>query len=190
MLCRLFAICCGAQRPGCRGGSRYVEGCRGFPYLKKCIGFLVSWLLASWFIGFLVCWFLGFLVSWFLGFRGSWFLGFKIQKSFNVSKDILSILPNVHFMFFDRYWSHIQHLQDFIKRIFIIFWCQSFPKLTRKDFQNCEIYKKICFKRPTDCSRLFLGVLVSPKIKLIDFGAQGHVPKPRNHRNEGLGVLP
>ena len=24
----------GAQRPGCRGGSRYVEGCRGFPYLN------------------------------------------------------------------------------------------------------------------------------------------------------------
>ena len=24
----------GAAQPGCRGGSRYVEGCRGFPYLK------------------------------------------------------------------------------------------------------------------------------------------------------------
>ena len=38
-------------------GRRYVEGCWGFPYLKKCIGFLVSW-----FIGLLVSWFLAFLV--------------------------------------------------------------------------------------------------------------------------------
>ena len=26
----------------CMGGSRYVEGCWGFPYLKKCLGFKVS----------------------------------------------------------------------------------------------------------------------------------------------------
>ena len=34
----------------CRGGSRYVEGCWGFPYLKS---FLVSWFWFSWCFGFL-----------------------------------------------------------------------------------------------------------------------------------------
>ncbi len=52
---------------------------------------LVSWKVASWFLGFLVCgflvsrfqsllvsWFLGFLVSKFLGFKVCWFLGFEV----------------------------------------------------------------------------------------------------------------
>ena len=50
---------------GCKDGSRYVEGCWGFPFLKKCIGFVVYWFLGSWFF---VSWFLGLLVSWFLDF--------------------------------------------------------------------------------------------------------------------------
>ena len=75
---------------GCTGGSRYVEGCWGFPYLRKLIGFLVVGFLVSWFLGFVVCWFLGFLVSrflgffnllvsWCLGFLVSWFLGFLVS---------------------------------------------------------------------------------------------------------------
>ena len=44
-----------------RGGSRYVEGCWGFPYLK------ISKILVSWFLGFLASRFISFLVSWFLG---------------------------------------------------------------------------------------------------------------------------
>ena len=42
---------------GCKGESRYVEGCRGLPYLKtnKFIGFLVSWLLVLWFQHFTKC---------------------------------------------------------------------------------------------------------------------------------------
>ena len=65
----------GAQRPGCRGGSRYVEGCQGFPYLKS---FLVSWFLGFWFLGFLVSWLLGFLVYWCLGVLVLWFCGFMV----------------------------------------------------------------------------------------------------------------
>ena len=53
---------------GRRGGGRYVEGCWGFPYLKKCIVCLVSWLSGLLFAGFLVSWL---LVSWFIGFRVS-----------------------------------------------------------------------------------------------------------------------
>ena len=77
---------------GCRGVSRYIEGCWGFPYLKKvsrflgflvpkCVGLLVYgfllfrllvfgvWCLGSWFLGFKVPKFLGFKVSWFLSFN-------------------------------------------------------------------------------------------------------------------------
>ena len=64
-----------------QGGSRYVEGCQGFPYLKKFIGFVNPWFLVSWLLGF---WFLGLLVSWFswfLGFRASWFLDFKDSEN-------------------------------------------------------------------------------------------------------------
>ena len=53
----------------CLGGSRYVEGCWGFPYLKK-------------FIGFLVHWFLGLSIYWFLGFLdvGFWYSVFKVSN--------------------------------------------------------------------------------------------------------------
>ena len=60
----------------CRGGSRYVEGRWGFPYLRKCLGFLVSKFLGCWFLGFLVSWFQSFLVCWCVGF---WSLGFKVS---------------------------------------------------------------------------------------------------------------
>ena len=92
------------------------------PFLEhtKNLGFLfVCWfgVLVSWFQGFLVsgfgvywllgCWFLGFylLLSWFLGLKVAWFLRFKdSKKPLMFSKDIWSILPNVHFtLFFDRY---------------------------------------------------------------------------------------
>ena len=55
---------------GCRGGSRYVEGCWGFPFvkIKTFLGFSGSWFLVSWFIGFKVSWFLGVKVYWDLGF--------------------------------------------------------------------------------------------------------------------------
>ena len=60
-----------------QGGSRYVEGCWGIPYLKikKVQGFLVLGLL------FL-------FVGWFLDFENLMF-----------SKVICYILPNVHFAF-------------------------------------------------------------------------------------------
>ena len=53
---------------GCRGGNRYVEVCWGFPYLKKFIGFLISWFLR---FCFLVSWFQSFLVSTCQSFKDS-----------------------------------------------------------------------------------------------------------------------
>ena len=72
---------------GCRVGSRYVEGCWEFPYLKikRFLGFLVCCFFVSWFLGLSVYWFLGFLVfscSTFLDFDVSLFRslsGFKFQ---------------------------------------------------------------------------------------------------------------
>ena len=52
--------------PGCRGGSRFVEGC----LLEK----------VDWFIGFLVSGFLGFKVSRLFGFTVCWFQSFKVSK--------------------------------------------------------------------------------------------------------------
>ena len=79
----------------CRDGSRYVEGCWGFHYLeikKRFLGCSVSW--------FLVYWFQSFLVSKLIVFKVSWSLGFRISK-FQRFND--PILPNFHFMLFDRY---------------------------------------------------------------------------------------
>ena len=36
---RKFRTQCVPEAVGCKGGSRYDEGCRGFPYSKKFIGF-------------------------------------------------------------------------------------------------------------------------------------------------------
>ena len=47
---------------GYRGGSRYVDGCWGLPYLKKFIGLCVSRFLGFLFFGFLVSKLIGFLV--------------------------------------------------------------------------------------------------------------------------------
>ena len=69
----------------CRVGSWYVEGCWGFPYLKKLLVISCSFL-RFWFLGFLVSKCLGFLVSKFLGFKCSCFQSFKA-------------LPNFDFMF-------------------------------------------------------------------------------------------
>ena len=50
--------------------------------------------------------------------------------------------------------------------------------------------QKNAFNVLHDFHDLFLGILVSPKIKTIGFGARGHVQKSRNHRNDGFFVLP
>ena len=55
-VCLLFIYCdvkmntATCPSVGCMGGSRYVEGCWGFPYLKikiqgVCVGFVVCWFL-------------------------------------------------------------------------------------------------------------------------------------------------
>ena len=115
--------------PAHPSGSRYVEGCWGFPCLNIKT---VSWFLVFWFLGF-------------------WFRGFT--RSFMFSKNICYILPNFHFMFFDRYYSHIQYFQDFIKRI--VGFCRRPPFRTLSNFRIPNFFrftKILLFK-------MFWGVL-------------------------------
>ena len=98
-------------------------------------------------MGFLAYWFLSFLASWFQSFGDSknrWLFRGKIlipyyrmsTSCFWVVLDIVPISPNLHFMFFGRYWSHITkvmfhvfvdrywaHIQAFQKQIDGASWC-------------------------------------------------------------------
>ena len=49
--------------------------------------------------------------------------------------------------------------------------------------------KLLLFQSPV-CFSICVGILVSPQIKGIGLGAHGHVPKSRNHRNEGCWRIP
>ena len=113
------------------------------------IGFLVLGFLVSGFLGFLVSWFQGLLVSWLLGFKDYWFIGFLVswiqKKSLVFLTDIWPILPICHFMFFDRYWFHIQDFQDLRRRIFIICRCLPLPKVPTNWTSNILRYAKIIF---------------------------------------------
>ena len=63
-------------------------------------GFLVSWFLVSWFLVYCsrALWFLDFLVSWFPGLKVSRFQVF--ENPLMLLRDIGSMLPNCHLMFF------------------------------------------------------------------------------------------
>ena len=56
---------------GAEVGVGMLRGAGGFHYLRKFIGFLVSWFLVSWFVGFKASGLRGFNVSWFLSFKVS-----------------------------------------------------------------------------------------------------------------------
>ena len=106
-----FAIAVSSKRVvGCRGGSQYVEGCRGFPYLKSVLAswfrgslvscFLVFGFFGLLFVGFLVycfCQFLDFLVYFFI----SWFRSSFVSKclGFLVSKFQWSHITKIQFQF-------------------------------------------------------------------------------------------
>ena len=94
---------------GCRGGSRCVEVCCGFPYLNIKKGFLVSWLFGSLVFGFLVSWF---------------------EKTLMFSKDICDMLPNFNFMILIDI--------DPISKIFKIVLDGSSGLLGARLFQKCQ----------------------------------------------------
>ena len=135
--------------------------------------------LASWFLGVEVSWFFGLLVSRFLGFLVSEVLGFlvsKIQKTARCLKYIRAIWPKFHFMFLDRYWSHIQDAQEFIKRRFSVFLYASFST-----YRNMSIFKIVRFlqtifpQNDLVFSRINYSILVSPTLKIHVSGSHDHV---------------
>ena len=121
-----------ATGPPRSGASRYVEECWGFPYLKIK---KVAWL---WAFGF-----------WLLGFKFSKFQGFKNLLCFqNVFG---TILPNFHFMFFDRSCSHIHDFEDLLRGSSSLFGTR-LCKFDIWGFRVLRFIKIICFKS----SRIFL----------------------------------
>ena len=121
-----------------------------------------------------------FLVSWFLVF---WFRSFLVSKFQSIKNHF--ILAELHFVVSGRYWSHIQAFHEFIKRIAGIFRHASFPRLS-KWLSEFDICKEMFFEVNWDCSSICSGILGAPKINNTGFGAQGHVQKSRNHRNDGF----
>ena len=110
----------------------------GIPSLEDEKGFLVSWF------SFFGCLVFGFLVSRIRDFLVSEFLSFlfpKIQKSFNVFERYLAHITKLPFHVFDWYWSHIQDIQDLLKRIVGGCRCPSFRKFSTNEFPFfCDIY--------------------------------------------------
>ena len=131
----------GGRSPGGVGegwGGGRVRGVSGIPLNEN--------QKVSWFLGF---WLQVILVSEFLV---SWFQRFK--TSFNVSERYLFHITKLQFHFFDRYRSHIQDFQAFIRRLFGIFRRPSFPKSITNGFTSLtfvQIY--VC----QDCTRDFLA---------------------------------
>ena len=148
--------------------------------------------------GFVILWFCGCMVLRFYDFMVSWFRGFMVcgfvvlwLSGFMVYGFMLSKISNFHFMFSGRYRSHIQDFQDFIRRSVGICRRPSFRKLSNKWSSKSLIFiKRMLLRMFQGCFLILLSILLSPKIKIVGFGAWGHVQKSRNHRNEGFWVLP
>ena len=98
--------------------------------------------------------------------------------------------PNFHFMFSGIYWSHIQDLKNLLDGLSGFFGARLFENWQHFGFPKLWYLKVIFLKKVPlfflDC----FGILVSPIIKIVGFGAQGHVPKSRNHRHYEFWFLP
>ena len=68
----------------------------------------------------------------------------KIKYNCSSSFSWIEKFQEVHFMFFDRYWSQIQDSQEFIRRIFRIFGPRLFHEFR---FPRCENFPTSYFKK-------------------------------------------
>ena len=78
--------------------------------------------------GCVALWLCSYAAMWLYGYVAMW-LSSKIPKFQNFKK-VLDI-PKNHFMFSDRYWSHLQDFQEIIGRAFIIFRCPSVRTMSK-----------------------------------------------------------
>ena len=151
------------------GGSWFVEGWWGFPYLKKFIGLLVSW-------------FLGCLVS--------------KSQSFKDSANHIMLVdrcwPHITNISSHAFWKRVIPYPRFP-----IICTTDLHDVSVPVFSN--IFKNTWFPtfegfRYYYCSKMiwifldYLRSLVSPKIRIVGLGSHGHVRKCRNHDNEGFHV--
>ena len=151
---------------GCRGGSRYVEGCWRFHYLKSV---LVSWFQVSWFLGFrfIVFLFPAFLVPWFKLF---WLLGFTISQ-FRRFND--PIFRNFNFIFLIDI--------DLISKIFKTLLDGSSGLFGARLFQYFQSFRFSKLRDLQHCKKMFEFFL-----DLFSVWGSGTRSKSRNHRNEGF----
>ena len=106
-------------------------------------------------------------------------------------KDIWSTLPNFHFMFLDRYWSHIENFGDLIRRISGKPRCPSFRKLSTFWIFNIQKFiTRMRFKNVPEVFSILFRCPGVPKIQLVGFGAWWRVQKLQNHKNEEFEPLP
>ena len=130
-----------------------------------CLGFLVFGFLVSKLIGFLFYWFQSVLVPRLLGFKASKFIGFKASKIqnkfYNVFKGIGSVLPNCHFMFVGRCWSHVHFFHNLLNGSSGLFGARLLQKVPNVGFSKSLRFTTIfCFK----CVGLFLDCLRNPGV--------------------------
>ena len=134
----------------------------------------------------LVSWFLNFLVSQLLCFLVSKFQVSEIQ---NVKVSMIPYYQMSISCFLEDIDSISKIFKSFIWRIWGIVLCPSLPNFQNVGFAFFKMYNNSdIWKCPGEFSWLFLGVLVSPKITNVGFGAWWRVPKPRNHGIWSFGL--
>ena len=130
---------------------------------------LTDYKKVSKFLGFLGFLFFWFSISWFLGFKVSWLIGFKIYcfRSFLVSSPQSFEVPRFqrfknHFMFVDRYRSHITKILFPVFRKIFIPYARSQENL--KAGSSCFIGVRLFQRSDFGFSCIIWSVLGSPKI--------------------------
>ena len=74
-------------------------------------------------------------------------------------------LPNCNFMFFDRYWSHIQDSREFIRRVLRIVGTRLFKQNAILDFPKILKFLKHVFEHDLRCVLKCLQYLGVAKVK-------------------------
>ena len=144
----------------------------------------------------------GFVVSWFLGSLVliiSWCRSCKVPK-FPRFGNSFNVLEKIFITYYQTPISCFQEDIDRILKMFKIFktYLQNFPahvfltisKLPQTISNNLTFPKITCSRKGSGFSRIILSVLVSPKMNNISIGSHGHVPKSKNHNNDGFLSFP
>ena len=78
-------------------------------------------------------------------------------------------------MFFDKYVSHLQEVEEFVKRVFRFSSTRIFQIKLDFSISNILIFPKTIFKNDWGFSEVISNDYTDPKFKIIGFGSHGHV---------------